>query len=66
MFCEGELRAIARYGSTAGISDVTFDGQITIIQLRYIESHSTLWLYSIHKRYAVDGCALVGITEVLR
>ncbi len=43
------MRAIARYGSTAYMNDVTFDGEITIIQLRYIESHSTLWLYSYYR-----------------
>ena len=60
------MRAIARYGSTAGINDVTsdvtayindvtFDEEITIIQLRYIESHSTLWLYSGQFRRGLVG-----------
>ncbi len=47
------MRAIVCYGSIAGINDITFDGEITIIQLRCIESHSTLWLYSGHKRFYI-------------
>ena len=43
---------------------VGFNGNTMFFLRRGVESHSTLWLYSIHKRYAVDGCALVGIIEV--
>ena len=31
LVCEGELRAIARYGSTAGMSDATIDGQTSMV-----------------------------------
>jgi len=44
------MRAIARYGSTVSLNKVTLDGQKTMIPLRYIESHSTLWLYSWPKQ----------------
>ncbi len=46
--CEGELRAIARYGSTAGKNKVTDNGQRTNVDDRWLEGLGILDFWGIH------------------
>ncbi len=45
--CEGELRAIARYGSTVGINEVTNDGQRATEDERRLEGLGILDVWGI-------------------
>ena len=60
-----EFRSLCVYAWFNGLKGlIGFNGNILFCLRRGVESHSTLWLYSIHKRCVVDGFALVGIIEV--
>ncbi len=45
---EGELRAIARYGSTVSLNEVTGDGQGTTVDDRRLEGLGILDFWGIH------------------
>ena len=66
-FLVDEFRSLCVYAWFNGLKGlVGFNGNMLFIMRRRVESHSTLWLYSIHERCVVDGFALVGSIKVER
>ncbi len=61
--CESELRAIARYGSTAGNNEVTDDGQGTTVDDRWLEGLGILDFWGI---VGLRGTYCLSFEEELR
>ncbi len=60
MSFERELRAIARYGSTAGNNEVTDDGQGTTVDDRWLEGLGILDFWGMVGLRGTEGLSFEG------